>query len=155
MEGCKPLNFTVMRIIQLLLISVLFTACNVKPKPINYGADACHYCNMNIVDQQFASQIVTSKGKAYKYDAIECMVHSLQEQFPDVEMAYELIADFDEPGNFIDAKSASYLVSENLPSPMAENLSGYKSKDAAQIRQEELGGKVYSWAEIQTHLKRK
>ena len=144
-----------MRIIQVLLILLLFTACNVKPKTINYGADACHYCDMNIVDQQFASQLVTSKGKAYKFDAIECMVHSLQEQFSDVEMVYELIADFDEPGNLIDAKSASYLVSENLPSPMAANLSGYKAKDAAQSRQEVLGGKVYSWAEIQSYLKRK
>lgn len=137
-----------------MFISLLFTACNVKPQPINYGSDACHYCDMTIVDHQFASQLVTSKGKAYKYDAIECMVNSLQEQFPDVEMAYELIADFDEPGNLVDAKSASYLVSENLPSPMAANLSGYKTKDAAQSNQNEFGGKVYSWAEIQSHLKR-
>lgn|SRR5690554_233319 len=143
-----------MRIIQLLLISLLFTACNVKPQPINYGSDACHYCDMTIVDHQFASQLITSKGKAYKYDAIECMVNSLQEQFPDVEMDYELIADFDEPGNLIDAKSASYLVSENLPSPMAANLSGYKTKDAAQSNQNEFGGKVYSWAEIKSHLNR-
>ncbi len=143
-----------MKILQLLLISLSFTACNVKPKPINYGSDACHYCNMNIVDQQFASQLVTSKGKAYSYDAIECMVHSLQEEFSDVEMAYQLIADFNTPGNLIDAKSASYLVSDKLPSPMAENLSGYKSEDDAQNKQLEFGGKIYNWDEIQSHLKR-
>lgn len=141
---------------QIILLSMAVLAlgsCNVKPAKIDYGSDACHYCNMNIVDRQFASQLVTTKGKAYKYDAIECMVHSLQEQFPEVEMSYQLISDFNEPGNLIDAKSASYLVSENLPSPMAANLSGYKTKEAAQTRQEELGGQVYSWAEIQSHLR--
>lgn len=141
---------------QIFLLSVLalfMNSCEVKPAKIEYGSDACHYCDMTIVAQQFASQLVTSKGRAYKYDAIECMVHSLQEQFPDTEMAYKLIAKFDEPGSLIDAESSSYLVSENLPSPMAEFLSGYKTQDAAQTNQDEFGGQVYSWAEIQAHLK--
>lgn len=133
---------------------LLLNACNVKPAEIVYGSDACHYCDMTIVDKQFASQLVTSKGRTYKYDAIECMVHSSQEQFAGVDMAYMLIADFDEPGTLIDAQSATYLVSENLPSPMAAYLSGYKTKAHAQSRLDEFGGKIYSWSEIQSHLKR-
>lgn len=142
---------------QLFLLSVLMlilNACNVKPAEIEYGSDACHYCDMTIVDRQFASQLVTSKGRSYKYDAIECMVHSSQEQFADVEMAFMLVADFDEPGTLVDARSATYLVSENLPSPMAEYLSAYKTKANAQSRLEEFGGKIYRWQEIQSHLKR-
>lgn len=142
---------------QLFLLSVLMlilSACNVKPAEITYGSDACHYCDMTIVDRQFASQLVTSKGRAYKFDAIECMVHSSQEQFADVEMAFMLVADFDTPGTLIDAKAATFLVSEKLPSPMAEYLSAYKSKANAQSRLDEFGGKIYSWNEIQSHLKR-
>src|SRR5690554_2925533 len=142
---------------QIFLFSILalfLNSCDVKPAQIEYGTDACHYCDMTIVDHQFASQLVTAKGRAYKYDAIECMVHSLQEQFADVEMAYELISDFDDPGNLIDAKSATYLVSENLPSPMTENLTGYKTRDAAKNKQSEFEGEVYNWTEIQSHLKR-
>src|SRR5690554_6429991 len=141
---------------QLFLLSVfmlILSACNVKPAEIEYGSDACHYCDMTIVDHQFASQLVTAKGRAYKYDAVECMVHSLQEQFPDVDMAYELITDFNEPGNLINPESASYLVSEKLPSPMAENVSGYKTQDAAMSKEKDFGGQVYTWEEIQSHLK--
>lgn len=140
---------------QIFLFSVLaifLFSCEVKPAKIEYGADACHYCDMTIVDAQFASQLVTSKGKAYKYDAIECMVHSLQEHFADVEMSYKLVADFKEPGELIDASSSYYLVSENLPSPMRGNLSAYKTQEAAQAQQSELEGKVYTWEKIQTHL---
>lgn len=142
-----------MKIIQLLLISLLFAACNVSPQPINYGSDACHFCDMTIVDRQHASQMVTAKGKAYKYDAIECMVHSLQDEFKDTEMAHYLVADFHQPGELIDAKTATYLVSEKIQSPMGENLSAFLNEESGQNAVERFTGDVYTWKEIQDHLK--
>ena len=120
---------------------------------MNYGSDACHYCDMTIVDKQHASQLVTSKGKAYKYDAIECMVHSLQDEFVDTEMAHYLVADFRQPGELIDAKKTSFLVSEKLQSPMGANLSAFINEAAGKKAQEEFTGKTYSWEAIQDHLK--
>ena len=137
----------------LAIISLLLTSCNVSPQPINYGSDACHYCEMTIVDKQHASQLVTSKGKAYKYDAIECMVHSLQDKFENTEMAYYLVADFRQPGEFIDARKASFLVSERLQSPMGANLSAFLNEEAGKKAQEEFTGDTYSWEEIKNHLK--
>lgn len=142
-----------MKIIQLLLISLLFTTCSVNPQPINYGSDACHFCNMTIVDRQHASQLVTAKGKAYKYDAIECMVHSLQDEFKDTEMAHYLVADFHQPGKLIDATKAFYLVSEKLQSPMGANLSAFVNEEAGKKAQEKFTGDNYSWKPIQDHLK--
>src|SRR5690606_18561210 len=111
----------------LSIITLLFASCNVSPQPINFGSDACHFCNMTIVDRQHASQLVTTKGKAFKYDAIECMVHSLQDEFKNTEMAHYLVADFNQPGELTDATKASYLVSEKLQSPMGANLSAFLS----------------------------
>ncbi|MBB6681351.1 nitrous oxide reductase accessory protein NosL [Aequorivita sp. 609] len=144
-----------MKIIQLFLISLLFVSCNVSPQPINYGSDACHYCDMTIVDRQHASQMVTAKGKVYKYDAIECMVHSLQDEFKDTEMAHKIVANLNSPGELIDASNASYLVSENLQSPMGANLSAFANTEEAQNAQEKFTGKIYSWDDIQKHLKLK
>ncbi len=135
------------------LIGFLLTSCNVEPQPINYGEDACHYCDMTIVDRQHASQLVTLKGKAYKYDAIECMVHSLQDEFMDTEMAHYLVADFRQPGTLMDAKKASFLVSEKLQSPMGANLSAFSNEDAAKKAEQEFTGKTFSWEEIQNHLR--
>lgn len=144
-----------MKILQLLLLSLLFTACNVSPKPIEYGTDACHFCDMTIVDKQHASQLVTAKGKAYKFDAIECMVHSLQDEFKETEMAHQLVANFNEPGNLMDAANASYLVSEKLQSPMGANLSAFLDKESGKKAQQEYTGETYTWKEIQDHLKLK
>jgi copper chaperone NosL len=97
--------------------------------------------------------VVTAKGKAYKYDAIECMIHSLQDEFKDIEMAHSLVSDFNQPGELIDATKASFLISEQLQSPMGANLSAFQNAEAAQKAQEKFTGKIYSWKEIQEHLK--
>lgn len=137
----------------LSIISLIFASCNVEPQPINYGSDACHFCEMTIVDQRHASQVVTEKGKAYKFDAIECMVHSLQDEFENTEISLYLVTDLNQPTVLIDATKASYLVSENLRSPMGANLSAFLNDTSAKKAQEEFTGKLFSWKEIQEHLK--
>ncbi len=134
------------------VISILLFSCNVKPEPINYGSDACHFCEMTIVDRTHASQIVTSKGKPYKYDAIECMLRSIQDEFKDTEMAYLLVTDLNKPGTLIDATKASYLISDNLRSPMGANLSAFENMDAGKRAQQKFKGKTYSWLEIQSYI---
>ena len=137
----------------LFIASALFVSCDVSPQPIDYGSDACHFCNMTIVDRQHASQLVTKKGKAYKYDAIECMIHSLQDEFKDTEMAFYLTSDFDHPGEMIDATKSIYLVSDQIPSPMGANLSSFLNEKAAQEKMEKFTGKLFTWDEIQKRLK--
>lgn len=141
------------RFFTLSFLIVFFTACEVAPQKIEYGHDACHYCDMTIVSPQHASQMVTKKGRSYKYDAIECLVHSLQEDFADTEMAFKLVADFDRPGEFVDAEKAGYLVSENIQSPMGENLSAFDGNEAVKKAQENFTGEIFSWEELQRHLK--
>ncbi len=141
------------RFFLLSIITLLFISCEISPQKIEYGSDACNYCDMTIVDRQHAAQMVSTKGKAFKYDAIECMVHSLQEDMQDTEMALYLVADFDQPGELMDATSSTYLVSEQIQSPMGANLSAFTNKEAAEKTKEKFSGEVYTWEEIQKHLK--
>ena len=141
------------RFMLLVIVNIVLVSCNVSPQPIEYGSDACHFCNMTIVDRQHASQLVTKKGKAYKYDAIECMIHSLQDEFKDTEMAYYLTSDFDQPGEMLDATQSTYLVSEKISSPMGANLSSFLNEIAAQEIRDKFTGELFSWEEIQARLK--
>ena len=135
------------------VLSIFLLSCNSEPQTINYGSDACHYCDMTIVDRQHAAQIVTVKGKAYKFDAIECMIHSLQDEFKNLEMAHYLVTDFKTPEVLIDASKASFLISDNLKSPMGANLSAFENVIIAKEAQEKFTGKLYSWQDIQNHIK--
>ena len=58
----------------LLLLVITLSACsNQKPRAINIGEDNCAYCKMGITDNRFSSELITSKGKVYKFDAVECL----------------------------------------------------------------------------------
>ena len=108
---------------------------------------------MTIVDRQHAAEIVTEKGKPFKYDAIECMINDLHGR-DENQIALFLIDDYSNPGELIDATEATYLISENLPSPMGANLTGFQSKENAKKTQEEKGGTIYTWNELKQLFKK-
>jgi len=132
-------------------LALLFFSCAIEPKPIAYGHDNCHYCNMTIVDRQHAAQLVTDKGRAYKFDAIECMVHQDQENNGQTAALY-LINDFNNPGKLIDATTATYLISPQISSPMGANLSGFSSEGDAKEIMAEFSGSLYDWEAIQQKI---
>lgn len=135
-----------------LLLFFTLTSCNLQTNKIHYGEDGCHYCSMTIVDQQHAAQLVTQKGKVYKFDAAECMINSLPE-FDEESIAQVLVTDYQIPAQLIDATSATFIISPEIPSPMRANLSASKSKESAAAILETKQGDLYSWGEIQQYLK--
>ena len=134
-------------------LALVFTACEVKPQKINYGNDNCQYCNMTIVDRQHASQIVTTKGRAYKFDAIECMLNYHTEH-TDQPVAMYLVNDFKNPSELIDVKTATFLISPEISSPMGANLSAFNSEKNAQKTQAEYSGKLYDWESLGQYFKK-
>jgi copper chaperone NosL len=104
---------------------------------------------MTIVEKTHASQTVTKKGKNYKYDAIECMVKDLASK-EESTFAYILVSDFSSPGTLINATEAFYLVSNQIKSPMGENLSAFKNIEKTTY----FVGNNYNWTTIKEHLKK-
>lgn len=134
-----------------IALLLLFFSCNVSPKPIDYGSDGCHFCKMTIVDKIHAAEIVTKKGKVYKFDATECMINFLDE-FETSEIALYLSNNYTEPEALIDATQATFLISENIPSPMGAYLSAFENPSDAEKTQAEKGGTIYTWEDLLTHL---
>lgn len=129
---------------------ILFS-CNATPQAIDYGNDGCHFCKMTIVDKLHAAEIVTQKGKVYKFDASECMVRFLEE-FEASEIKLYLTNNYLEPEVLIDATSATFLISENIPSPMGAFLSAFKNKADAEKIQSEKTGTLYTWDQLLKHF---
>ncbi len=129
---------------------ILVCSCAPKPSPIEYGSDVCHYCKMTIVDRQHAAELVTKKGKVYKFDAIECMIPYRVES--NQEYNFVLVNDFNNPGKLTDAESSHYLVCNNIPSPMGAYLSAFSNPDHANKMKMNKGGEIYNWEEIQKEI---
>ncbi len=99
---------------------------------------------MNIVDQQHAAEIVTKKGKVFKYDAIECMTRA-HGGMEENTVALFLVNTFDSPKELVDASSVSYIISPGVASPMGANLSAFIDKNEAEKVIAENGGDLYDW----------
>lgn len=134
-----------------LLSFLFFISCTVQPQKIEYGKDACHFCRMNIVDQQHAAQLVTKKGKSFKFDATECMINHLKETDPK-EVGLLLVADYNNPRDLIDANLATFIISENIPSPMGEFLTAVPTKEEALTLKKAKEGDIYTWDELLIHF---
>ncbi|MCF8243668.1 MAG: nitrous oxide reductase accessory protein NosL [Saprospiraceae bacterium] len=135
--------------IMLLAITCLLVACQPAPQPLSLGQDVCAHCKMTIVDEQFAAELVTTKSKVFKFDAIECMMAFLKENDQSSYALY-LVRDFESPNDWQDATTSSYLISKEIPSPMGGYLSAWNNEQNALRMQANKGGEVHTWAEIVT-----
>lgn len=133
---------------------IFLISCTPEPKVINYGVDMCHFCKMTVVDNQHAAQLVTTKGKAYMFDAIECMVNYTAIDTEE-EYAFLLVNDYNNPGKLIPAKKSHFLRSRAIPSPMGAYLSAFENEETAQAIQSKKGGETYVWEDLNTALKKK
>jgi len=134
-----------------IVILLLIISCEVAPEPITYGKDQCSFCVMNIVDKTHSAQFVTKKGKQFKFDAIECMVNDLNEK-NEADLAFLLVADYGNPGQMIDANTATFLISPEIKSPMGANLSALSSSEKAKELQQKHSGEIYTWDSLKQQL---
>lgn len=140
----------------MLIVSSVILSCSAEPEPINYGSDQCEHCRMTIVDNKFAAEIVTRKGRIFKFDAAECMIRYIIEgKIKEADIKGKYATDASKPGSFIDAVKAHYLISENIPSPMGANLSAYGSTNDAESFYKQYSGDLKSWDEVLIKLKSK
>lgn len=131
-------------VVALLLAGLALSGCQVKPQPIRFGEDMCHYCTMTVVERGFAAEVVTKKGKAYKFDAIECMMNHLRDHGSD-DIALFLTCRVTQPGELTDAKALTFMRSEAMPSPMGAFLSAWDSEAAARSAIGEAEAEFYDW----------
>ena len=91
-------------------VLLLTAACGAHgPEPIAYGADACGYCRMQIVDPRFGAALVTAKGRTVKFDSIECLVAYYKQAAAAHDVASVWVSDLRHPGTLIDATRARFV----------------------------------------------
>ena len=136
-----------------LFIAMGLIGCSNEPQPINYGYDACHYCKMTIVDARFGAEGITSKGKQYKFDAIECMLNHIQHT--EKETAFRTyVVPFDTPNNLVESSNCKYLINSDISSPMGMYLTAHKTESSAIDHQKEYGGQVLAWNDLRVYFEK-
>lgn len=142
-----------MRTASLLLVVILCAACNGgRPKPVDIvlDEDSCAECRMAISQLPFAAEAAKKGGVPDCFDDIGCLVMYAQHGAPQGSALY--VIDFDERG-WLDAQSAFYLVSKELPTPMSYGLAAFASEAAAKARLGKWPGRVIGWQQLLKEFK--
>ena len=130
----------------IFFFAVFMIGCKTDPQPISYGSDACEFCKMTIVDNKFGGELITEKGKVYKFDSGECLIRFVKTQHIDISKAQRLlVVDHLGSGRMIDAQASNFLHSENLPSPMGGGLTAFEKKEDMELFKKTYGGEYWSW----------
>ncbi len=131
-----------------IVLVLLFAACSQEPAEIHYGSDECSHCKMMITDSQFASQLVTEKGKVYKFDAIECLAVYYRNHSEQFEGAKLWVTNYKKSGEWLNARKAQYVKSDVVKSPMGESLLAFPSQEVAKKHLQAKPGKLMDWKEV-------
>lgn len=137
-------NYTI-----LILATIVLVSCGNDPQPILFGEDNCAHCKMMITDEKYGAEIVTDKGKIYKYDSIECLLEQLHTQtVKDDQIGSMWVIDFGNPSTLLDAKSAFYIKNDNFRSPMGLNVQAFGNVQNFNNFFNENGGKKLNWSDL-------
>ena len=137
-----------------MILAVLVAACKVEPEAIRYGTDNCHSCKMTLMDKRFGAEVVTTKGKIYKFDDVNCLMDFLDSGEVGVrDVKYTLVTDFSQPAKLIDATIAFYLKSPEIKSPMASQVAAFETEESHTHHKKELNGIYLTWGELTAQFK--
>ncbi len=136
------------------LISVplffLISGCSREAEPIKYGIDICQNCKMTVLDNRFGGEVITEKGKIYKFDCVECLFSFYTKNKNSKDSL--LTIDFSQPATWIDARRCVYFICPKLPSPMGKNITAFSSEAHMKKVKESYMGISLRWEELPTAL---
>ena len=138
-------------IISLLLLFFLITCGSKLPEEISPGEHKCEFCKMGVVSQNYHSQVLTKKGRRYHFDSIECMFSFWNSNLDKVDKVW--VKDYLHPKDWIEIQNAKFLKADKLPSPMAANLSSYKSEKEAEDNRLLYGGVLMTQEQVMEYVK--
>ena len=131
-----------------LIAMLTLSACSSnEPKPIKLNKDGCDFCKMKISNGKFASEIITKKGRYYKFDDIACMVQYVKIN-TSVPYTSFFINDYLQGNTLIPAERSYYIKGGLLSSPMRGNVAAFTTQAEATTYSKKLGATPTSWGEI-------
>ncbi len=137
----------------IVFLLVTLISCSTTPEPFKYGKDICHLCKMGIVDPKFGCQLITSKGKNYKFDDVICLSRFIKSAaVAEKEVKQTVVLNFEKENDFLDINKAFFVVAPEVKSPMGSQAAAFATKEAADKFNTGKTGLVLRWKELSAKL---
>ena len=140
----KPLVRKSVAIASVTLLTL--ASCSAEPQAIAFGKDLCDECKMTIMDPKFGGEVVTKKGKVFKFDDAHCLANFLQSgKVAESDVSQTVFLNHQGDPQFLNAADVQFVVSPQLKSPMNSNAAAFSDKATADQKATEVAGKVMNW----------
>jgi copper chaperone NosL len=100
---------------------------------------------MMIADKRFGGELVTKKGKVYKFDSLECLSEYMDLHSDDYKI---YVVDSMNDGNLIEAEKANFEIRSELRSPMGQGILASPKRENVAKRN------LLEWKDLKPKLKR-
>jgi copper chaperone NosL len=131
------------------IFMVYLSSCSAKVEPIKIGNDNCYFCKMTISDERFGAELLTKKGKAFKFDDVHCIISYLKAKDivpQNIKDVY--LTNFCENHELVNVNQMLLLKSDAFKSPMNGNIAAFNNKDSLQKVQQRLDGNIVNWKQL-------
>lgn len=125
------------------------SSCSSGPEPFAFGKDLCHTCKMGIIDPKFGAELITKKGKIYKFDDVSCLKHYLRSNATEPSAISQLLViNYEKENDFLPLEKAVFILGPAVKSPMGGNAAAFTDQAAAEKMNTRLQGELISWKEL-------
>ncbi|MEC5145209.1 hypothetical protein [Chitinophaga sp. 212800010-3] len=124
---------------------LLLMSCQSGLTPVDFGHDACAHCRMTIIDKRYAAELITAKGKAFKFDDIICLLQ-YQAATGAQPGSRIFVAGYNTPEHsFMEVQHARFLHNESYKTPMNGNYAAFPDTSSLKEGQDQ---KLLKWDDL-------
>lgn len=135
--------------LSLLLLPVLLNSCSAKPEAIIAGTDNCYFCKMTITDSRYGAEMLTKKGKVYKFDDLHCLLAFKKAGMIDEGLVKDIyLVDFTGDHGLIKSTEGFLLRGDGIHGPMNGNVIAFKSRDSLKKMAPAFNATEVNWNEL-------
>jgi copper chaperone NosL len=135
--------------VALLSFLVMFTSCRPGPEPLVLGNDQCSFCKMTISDNRFGGELLTKKGRVYKFDDAQCLLNFIGSgEVKKQEIGGVYFSNFTNPHELVKSDIAFLIQSELLKGPMNGNIAAFANEDSMRLAENRYSAKSVRWNQL-------
>lgn len=132
---------------------LIFSSCSAQPEPFKYGQDICYTCKMGIVDPKFGCQLITTKGKNFKFDDVICLSRFIKSgTVTEKDIQQIVVINFEKENEFLDVNKTYFVMAPSIKSPMGSHAAAFSGKEAAGKYNTGKNGLILNWNELSGKL---
>ncbi len=142
-------RYIVVNPVLLLCLLPLLNSCSAGPEAIVPGTDHCAFCKMTIADQKYSAEIVTKKGKVYKFDDIHCMLSFSKANTADAAQVKDYyLSDFGGTHALVKVADCHFLQGNQIHGPMNGDIIAFGNRDSLLKTAAGLNASEVTWSNL-------